>query len=127
MFARWDGEKCLTHRVCVVGSMYGSAAVIVDGAHRYRAYIADDKWNGGEVREYETLDGGGTWLHRRDITHDSPAPNAFPRPVLNPSPELQVVWCSGDLAHAGKVHAWGQTGDLPDNPTAAACPTPARN
>ena len=116
MLARWTGSAWRVSKIADVGSRYGSGTVLLRGADQWDAYVAGEKWNGGEVREYTTIDGGQSWRHSRDLTRGSAAPNAFPRAVVNASPTLQVIWSSGDKQTLGRLHAWGEAGSLPDNP-----------
>jgi len=114
LFAYWTGKEWKVSKICDVASRYCAGAVLVKGADHYRAYLPNGKWNGGEIFEHETTDGGRTWKLTRNITRNSSAPNNSPQAVVNASPELQIVWCSGDRGVEGKLHAWGEAGSLPE-------------
>jgi len=116
LFAYWTGSQWKVSKVCDVASRYCQGTTLVKGPDHYRAYVPNGKWNGGEILEYETTDGGRTWKHTRDLTRNSPAPNNSPQTVENASPELQLVWCSGDREVEGKLLAWGEAGPLPAQP-----------
>jgi hypothetical protein len=116
LFAYWTGQAWRTSKICDLASRYCSGAVVVKGADHYRAYVANGRWNGGEICEFETTDGGRRWKRIRNITKNSPAPNAHPAVVENASSELQIIWCSGDKGKTGGVYAWGEAGTLPKQP-----------
>jgi hypothetical protein len=107
LFAYWTGKTWAVSKICDAASMYNFGCAQVEGVGRFRVYFAGGRWNGGEIGEWRTADGGRRWKHTRDLTRDSPVPNAFPRAVVNAHPELQIVWCAGDRP-PGKVYAWGE-------------------
>lgn len=107
MFAFWTGADWTISKVCDAASMYNFGCVRAEGKDRFRVFFAGGRWNGGEIAEWRTEDRGRIWRHSRDITCDSPAPNGFPRVVVNAHPEVLIVWCAGDKA-PGKIYAWGE-------------------
>ena len=119
LFAYWTGQEWRTSKICPLASRYCSGAVVIKGRDHYRAYVANGRWNGGEIAEFETVDGGRDWERLRDITSNSPEPNAFPAVVENGFTELQIIWCSGEKGKVGNVFAWGEAGTLPAQPDPA--------
>jgi hypothetical protein len=76
-------------------------------------YFPKGSWQGGEIVEWETTDGGDTWTRNRSLTPDPQYPNNYVERVVNASPELELFWSSGITPATGRLHAWGRAETLP--------------
>lgn len=76
-------------------------------ASNFRAYLSIDGktgQDGGEVQEWSSTDGGGTWSELTDITSNSIWDHNEPQTVINCASDLQVLGCYGD---AEPSYVWG--------------------
>ena len=79
LFAYWTCNEWKVSKICDVASRYCQGTALVKGPNHYRAYVPNGQWNGGEILEFETTDGGRTWKHSRDITHKLALPRTTRR------------------------------------------------
>jgi hypothetical protein len=116
MFARWADGRWRVTAVCPADSRYGHGTVLLRD-DTLAVYFAAGTWQGGEITEWVSADDGVTWQWSRQLTHESPTPNNYPEPVINRSPEVEVLWCSGSTTRNGRIHAWGSAAP-PEDPGA---------
>ncbi|MCX8038598.1 MAG: BNR repeat-containing protein [Candidatus Sumerlaeia bacterium] len=122
LFASWTAPEWRVSKICDVASRYCQGTALVKGVNHYRVYVPTGQWNGGEIFEFETTDGGRTWKHIRQLTRNSPVPNNSPQTVENAAPELQIFWGSGERGAEGKLYAWGEAGTLAEQPDPVIAP-----
>jgi len=109
MFAYWTGNAWQASKICDADARYCHGTCLARGEGKFQVYFPRGSWRGGEIGQWETADGGATWAQTRDITQNSPAPNNFIDPVVNGTPEVELIWCAGTKS-PGTIHAWGEEG-----------------
>lgn len=110
MFASWEGEWQVSP-ITEVSSRYNHGTALVDSAGAVRVYLASGAELGGDITEWRSEDGGITWRQSGRLTDDSTVIHNYPEPVINPTAEFEVFWCSTGIP-TGRIYAWGRAGTL---------------
>ena len=117
-FAKWNGSSWSTYLITSVSNdtyedlfTYGALRVISSSS--FKVYLPKDGHDGddggGKMQEWSSTNGGQNWSKTADITgtSDSDQQHNFPKPVVNSTSELRIIWSYGDVSPT-QVFYWGE-------------------